>query len=454
MRIHLIAIGGAVMHNLALALHQMGYEVSGSDDEIFDPAKSRLANKGLLPEKAGWFPSKITSDLDLVLLGMHARQDNPELLEAIKKNIPVQSFPEFLYENSRNKTRVVIGGSHGKTTTTSMIMHVLKQLDIDFDYMVGSSIDGFENMVRLSKNAKLAVFEGDEYLSSPIDRRPKFHLYKAHIGMITGIAWDHINVFPTFANYLEQFSVFLETMENGGRLIYFEKDESLKKIVANCKKNIELVPYREHDAVNRENRTYLITEEGETPLEVFGKHNLQNLNGALQVCRALKISDLDFYRAISSFGGAARRLQKIRENNDSAIFIDFAHSPSKLKATVNAVKEQFPGRKLIACMELHTFSSLNKNFLPQYENCMIDADEAVVYYSLHTLEHKKLPPISKDEIHAAFKSGQLQVMNQAEEFKDFVHQLKLKNTNLLLMSSGNFSGINFKELASELIPEV
>lgn len=454
MRIHLIAIGGAVMHNLALALHQMGYEVSGSDDEIFDPAKSRLANKGLLPEKAGWFPSKITSDLDLVLLGMHARQDNPELLEAIKKNIPVQSFPEFLYENSRNKTRVVIGGSHGKTTTTSMIMHVLKQLDIDFDYMVGSSIDGFENMVRLSKNAKLAVFEGDEYLSSPIDRRPKFHLYKAHIGMITGIAWDHINVFPTFSNYLEQFSVFLETMENGGRLIYFEEDENLKKIVANCKNNIELVPYREHDAVKRENRTYLITEEGEIPLGVFGKHNLQNLNGALQVCRALKISDHDFYRAISSFGGAARRLQKIRENNDSAIFVDFAHSPSKLRATVNAVKEQFPGRKLIACMELHTFSSLNKNFLPQYENCMIDADEAVVYYSLHTLEHKKLPPITKDEIHAAFKSGQLQVMNQAEEFKDFVHQLKLKNTNLLLMSSGNFSGINFKELAGELIPEV
>ena len=453
MRIHLIAIGGAVMHNMALALYHKGYKVSGSDDEIFDPAKSRLEKHGLMPKKWGWFPEHITADIDTVIVGMHARIDNPELLKAKELCLNIVSFPEYLYENTKDKTRVVIGGSHGKTTTTSMVMHVLKHQEIDFDYMVGAQIEGFETMVRLSHDAKVAIFEGDEYLSSPIDRRPKFHLYKPHIASISGIAWDHINVFPTFENYVEQFSVFAQDIEPSGCLIYYRHDVHLRKIAKTVRADIETIPYEAHQNKLLNGKTILLSENTEIPIEVFGQHNLENICCAKHICAQLGISDGNFYQAISSFKGAAKRLQLLKENECAQVYLDFAHSPSKLKATTTAVKEQYPSRELIACMELHTFSSLTAGFLSHYKNCMQKADKAVVYFDRRTLAHKKLAPISKEQVKTAFGGDNLVVMDDAQQFRDFVSNLKLKDKNLLLMSSGNFSGINFKELASDLIPD-
>lgn len=453
MKVHLIATGGAVMHNMALALHDKGYEVSGSDDEIFDPAKSRLEKQGILPEKWGWFPEKITSDIDIIILGMHARQDNPELLRAQELGLKIYSFPEYLYENCKDKTRVVIGGSHGKTTTTSMVMHVLKFAGVDFDYMVGAQIEGFDRMVKLSHDAKIAIFEGDEYLSSPIDMRPKFHLYKPHIASISGIAWDHINVFPTFENYVEQFSIFVDIIEKDGTLVYYQNDEILNVIAAKARQDILKIPYIAHPHNLENGVTFLKDKNREYPIHVFGTHNLENISCAKLICQQLGLSDEVFYQAITQFSGAAKRLQLLKENSHSQVYLDFAHSPSKLKATTSAVKEQFPNRVLIACMELHTFSSLNGEFLEHYKNCMEKADLAVVYFDKHTLEHKKLKEISPEQVKLAFGGNNVEVMNNAETFKVFVSNLKLKNTNLLLMSSGNFSGINFIELANHLIPD-
>ncbi|GET20259.1 UDP-N-acetylmuramate--L-alanine ligase [Prolixibacter denitrificans] len=454
MNIHFIAIGGAAMHNLAITLKQKGYRVTGSDDEIFEPSKSRLEQHGLLPDSFGWDVNRITSDLDAVILGMHAREDNPELAKAKELGVKIYSYPEFLYEQTKNKTRVVIGGSHGKTTITSMIMHVLKENNVDFDYMVGAQIEGFDTMVRLSESAKIAVFEGDEYLSSPIDRRPKFHLYQPQIGLLSGIAWDHINVFPTFDNYVEQFREFARLMPDNGHLIYFDGDENLRKIADENASRLKITGYNEHAADVKNGETQLITTEGKhVGLTVFGRHNLQNISGAYIICQQLGVSDEDFYRTISTFSGAARRLERLAETNSMTIFRDFAHSPSKLKATVEAVKQQFPDRKLTAVMELHTFSSLKKEFLPLYKESMEKADEAFVYFSPHTIEHKKLEPITTDQVREAFGRDDLQVFTDSAALFSVLESLPHNHHNLLLMSSGTFSGKDLPGFAQSLTEE-
>jgi len=451
MRVHFIAIGGAAMHNLALALHKKGFHVSGSDDEIFDPSKTRLEQAGILPEKWGWFPSKITTDIDAIILGMHARIDNPELIKAKELNLKIYSYPEYIYEQTKDKTRVVIGGSHGKTTTTSMIMHVLKCNNINFDYMVGAQIEGFETMVKLSEDAKIAVFEGDEYLASPIDPRPKFHLYHPHIALLTGIAWDHINVFPTFENYLDQFEKFINFIKPQGSLIYFDEDQHILKMVQERRDDISYLPYNSHPHKVKDGVSSLITKDGEIELSIFGEHNLQNLKGAHLICKELGLSDEQFYTSIQSFGGAAKRLQTLAQNNQTIVYQDFAHSPSKLQATTKAVKNQFTDRKLVACMELHTFSSLKEEFLPEYRNCMALADVAMVYFNPKTVEHKKLKAITTKQVHDAFGGTNLKVYTDSQELLNDLMQLNFEKANLLLMSSGNFSGLNLKELANQLV---
>ena len=382
-KVHFIAIGGAAMHNLAIALHKKNtYKVTGSDDDIFEPSYSRLKEHGLLPSKFGWFPERIHNNLDAVILGMHARPDNPELVRAKELGLKIYSFPEYLYEQTHSKTRIVIGGSHGKTTTTAMILYVMKKVNFKADYMVGAQIEGFENMVSLSDDARVAVFEGDEYLTSALDPRPKFHLYKAHIGILTGIAWDHINVFPTFENYVEQFRLFVESMELQGRLIYYEDDPNLKNIAKNTSRiDIVSFPYKTPKYEIRDGKTFVKIRDGMMELKIFGEHNLQNMEAARLACKQVGIMDDKFYEAIADFPGASNRMQKVVEKSDKVAFKDFAHSPSKLQATVQAVRKQYPGRKVIACMELHTFSSLTEEFLPQYAGSMAEADTAFVYYS-------------------------------------------------------------------------
>lgn len=450
MRVHFIAIGGSAMHNLAIALHEKGFQVTGSDDEIFEPSRSRLLKHGLLPKTMGWQPELITPELDAIILGMHARKDNPELLRAQELGLKVYSYPEYLYEQTKEKTRVVIGGSHGKTTITSMIMHVLKTLALDFDYMVGAQIEGFDTMVRLTKEAPIAIFEGDEYLSSPIDLTPKFHWYKPHIALLSGIAWDHINVFPTWDNYVEQFAIFARSIEPGGKLIYFEGDENLAAI-ANSIHQAQTLDYKGLPARNEDGTT--IVEQAGTayPLMVFGDHNLQNIEGAMLVCQQLGIKPEDFLTAITSFKGAAKRLQVLKKNNGSTIFLDFAHSPSKLKATTAAVKKQYPNRKLVACMELHTFSSLNKDFLPEYHKAMQEADEAIVFFNPEVVKHKKLPPFEKSDVEKAFDQDNLTVFTESAALVNHLTAHQWPNTNLLIMTSGNFSGVDLAALANELI---
>lgn len=451
MNIHFIAIGGAAMHNLALALHKKGETVTGSDDEIFDPARTRLAAQGLLPESEGWHPERITRDLDAVVLGMHARGDNPELLRAKELGLRIYSYPEFLLEQTLNKTRVVVGGSHGKTTVTSMILHVLKQLRRPFDYMVGAQIEGFDTMVGLSDEARIAVFEGDEYLTSALDHRPKFHVYRPHIAAVTGIAWDHINVFPTFENYVEQFRLFSQMIERDGKFIYFENDPNLTDIAEHLRSDLTPIPYGTHPYQVLEGKTWLQTKNGDVPLHIFGEHNLQNIKAAHLVCRQLGITDKDFYGAISSFRGAAKRLQVLAETDDCTIFQDFAHSPSKLKATVKAVRQQFPGRQLTACMELHTYSSLTADFLPEYKDSMVDAHQSFVYYNPKTIEHKQLSPITPEQVALAFGGRQVTVFTDSAELVKTLKTLDYHGRNLLLMSSGNFDGLNLKALALEIL---
>jgi len=450
-RIHFIAIGGAAMHNLALALHEKGYVVTGSDDEIFEPSKSRLKAKGLLPEEFGWFPEKIDNDIEAVILGMHARADNPELLKAKQLGLNIYSFPEYLYQQTQDKIRVVIGGSHGKTTITSMILFVLKKMNISFDYMVGAQIEGFDTMVGLSENARIAIFEGDEYLTSPIDLRPKFHLYNPHIALLSGIAWDHINVFPTFENYVEQFRKFSTMIEKDGKLIYFDGDENLCDIAENVREDITAIPYNTHSHKIENGKTFLTSKYGDFPLHVFGEHNLQNINGAKIVCNQLGVKDKDFYTAISEFGGAANRLQKIAETENSVAFKDFAHSPSKLKATVSAVKRQFPERELIACMELHTFSSLTETFLPEYKDSMKDADAAFVYFNPQVIEHKKLKEITPEEVKNAFGGNNITIFTDSQQLQSALKAIDFQNKTLLMMSSGSFDGMNVEEFAKSCL---
>lgn len=451
MRVHFIAIGGSAMHNLAIALHKKGFEVTGSDDVLFEPSVSRLSKYGLLPQENGWFSERVTPDIDAVILGMHARIDNPELVKAQQLGLKVYSYPEYIYEQSKEKLRVVIGGSHGKTTITSMILHVLQAAGKDFDYLVGAQLEGFETMVKLTKEAPVIVIEGDEYLASPIDRRPKFHLYKANIGVISGIAWDHINVFPTFENYTDQFKIFIETIQPGGKLIYSETDDVLNKVVAEDSADIEKLPYSLPQYVIDNGITTIIAGEKRYPLQVFGDHNLLNMEAARLVCESLDIKTDDFYNYITTFKGAARRLELVGKNDNANIFKDFAHSPSKLEATIHAVKAQFPHRKLIACIELHTFSSLNKDFLAQYAGTMDEADVAIVFIDKKTFEQKQMEPYPAETVKAAFAKDDLTFFNNPAALSAELEKLDMANSNLLMMSSGNFGGMDLIELKNKIL---
>lgn len=451
MKVHFIAIGGSVMHQLALALHKKGYTITGSDDEIFEPASSNLAKAGLLPATMGWDPDRITPDLDAVILGMHAKQDNPELQKAISLERRIYSFPEYIYQESVNKTRVVVGGSHGKTTTTSMIMHVLKQNDRDFDYLVGARLDGFDQSVNIT-NAPVIVCEGDEYPASVIEKRPKFHFLFPHIAILTGIAWDHINVFPTFENYLEQFIIFIQKIEPGGLLIYNDTDPVLKKLVLDHQRpDLRYQPYGIPEHRIAHGVTTLRIGQEEDLLNVFGDHNLLNLHAAWYACAELGISEAAFVHAVASFTGAAKRLEIVAVGSESVVFRDFAHAPSKVKATINAVKQQFPNRKLIAVLELHTYSSLNATFMEEYRGAMDKADEAVVFYSTHALELKRLPPLSPEVVQQGFGKPGLQVLNNKDALMDWLRSQSYQNANLLLMSSGNYDGADMLTFAREII---
>ncbi len=452
MHYHFIAIGGSAMHNLAIALHLKGEKVTGSDDEIFSPSKERLSKYGILPMQTGWSTEKVTSSIDTIILGMHARVDNPELLKAEELNIPIFSYPEFIYEQTKNQTRVVIGGSHGKTSITSMILHVLSKQNIDHNYMVGAQLEGFECMVKLSNDVEIAIIEGDEYLSSAIDRRPKFHLYRPNIAVISGIAWDHINVFPTFENYVDQFNIFANKIDQNGYLIYCQEDKELMKMVQSNTYKCNLIPYKTHPHEIQNNITYLTpNNQFKYPIEIFGNHNLQNLKAAQIVCEKLGVNPEKFYLSIADFKGASKRMELVIKNQNFSFYKDFAHSPSKLKATTLALKRQFPNRTLIACMELHTFSSLNLDFLELYKNTMSAADTAYVYFNKDTIRHKRLDDFSKNDVYNAFGSSNVKVFTSSKDLEKELYSKKWLNSNLLMMSSGNFDGLDFKELGVKII---
>ena len=446
MKIHFIAIGGSAMHNLAIALKLKGFSITGSDDAINDPSRSRLKKYNLLPQKEGWFSDKITSDIDAVVLGMHAKDDNPELLKAREIGLKIFSYPEFIFNQSKDKIRIVIGGSHGKTSITSLVLHVLSTLNIEYDYMVGAQLDGFEVMVKLSDTSKYIVLEGDEYLSSALDLRPKFHLYKPHIALISGIAWDHINVFKTFENYLKQFEIFINSIEKNGTLVYNELDPELKKLVSSNKSNLNYIPYSipKHKIIDGisfidiNNRLYR--------LKIFGDHNLQNISGALNICKALGVESEDFYNAITSFNGASNRLELVYKSSDTIIFKDFAHSPSKVKATTEAVHKQFPNRKLISFFELHTYSSLNPLFLEKYRDTLKHSDECYIYYSEKNMRIKRLEPIDSELIIRSFNHSSLTVIDNYEKLNKKIYDLDLSNSVLLMMSSGKFGGLDIDKI--------
>ncbi|MDQ1163174.1 UDP-N-acetylmuramate: L-alanyl-gamma-D-glutamyl-meso-diaminopimelate ligase [Chryseobacterium sp. SORGH_AS 447] len=442
MKTHFIAIGGSAMHNLAIALKDKGYQVTGSDDAIFEPSRSRLENKGILPETTGWFPEKITSDIDAVILGMHAHQDNPELAKAKELGLKIYSYPEFLYEQSKDKTRVVIAGSHGKTTITSMILHVLNFHQRDVDFMVGAQLEGFDCMVKLTQDNDFMVLEGDEYLSSPIDLRSKFLLYQPNIALLSGIAWDHINVFKTFDDYTEQFRKFVASITAGGVLVYNEEDPEVVKVVEEAENYFRKIPYRtpEYEIVN--GKVHLKTEMGDVPLSVFGAHNLLNMEGARHICHTLGIMDEDFYEAIMSFTGASKRLEKVNRDDQGILYKDFAHAPSKVKATVKAFGEQFKKEKKYGFLELHTYSSLNPVFLEQYDHAMDGLDEAVVFYSEDALKIKRMEPISPELIKEKFKNQNLKVFTNAEDLHAYWNTLDKTQGVYLMMSSGNFGGLD------------
>ncbi|MBN1199107.1 MAG: peptidoglycan synthetase [Bacteroidales bacterium] len=446
MRLHFIAIGGSAMHNLALALHRKGDIVTGSDDEIFEPSKSRLMKEGILPPEEGWYPGRIHQGLDAVILGMHAKADNPELIRAKELGITVFSYPEYLYEQSKEKTRVVIGGSHGKTTITAMILHVLKALGIDCDYMVGAQLEGFDVMVKLTEKAPCMIIEGDEYLTSPIDPRPKFHLYRPDIALLSGVAWDHINVFPTFDHYVEQFTEFIRLISPGGTLVFCDQDPVLQKICRDGRNDLRRFPYGIPEYSIENGVTRLITPYGKYPLQLFGRHNLLNLNGARLVCLQLGVSDRPFYEAIQTFGGASKRLEMLVNEGTFTIYKDFAHAPSKVKATINAVREQYPERTLVACLELHTYSSLSESFLSHYAGAMDEADVAIVYFNPHAVQLKRLPPVTPQQISAGFDLPGLEVFSDSEKLKKRLSEFPKEEVVYLMMSSGNFDGMDLWEI--------
>ncbi len=451
MKIHFIAIGGAVMHNLAIVLSRKGNTVTGSDDKILDPAKANLEREGILPKQIGFFEENITADLDAVILGMHAREDNAELKKAQELGLKIYSFPEYLYEVSKKKLRVVIAGSHGKTTITSMVMHVLKENNYNFDYMVGAKVKGFDTSVKITEDAPIIILEGDEYLASPIHRDSKFLFYKPNVALITGVAWDHVNVFPDYDEYVTQFEKFANSVEEWGFLTWFAEDEELKQIFNHFESKVRTRAYNTHPYVLKGNYSYLQTDFGEISLKVFGEHNLQNIAGAKNVCNELGVTDENFYKAISTFEGAANRLQFVGKNEQTSIYKDFAHSPSKLKATVHAMKHQFTKVELVAVMELHTFSSLNKDFLEQYAGTMDDADIPVVFLDKETFAHKKMPMLEESFVKDSFGNHHLNIFTDKESLQNFLLSQDWNAKNLLLMSSGNFAGMNVEEVSKKIL---
>jgi UDP-N-acetylmuramate: L-alanyl-gamma-D-glutamyl-meso-diaminopimelate ligase len=450
MKVHFISIGGSVMHQLAIALKRKGYQVTGTDDEIFEPSRTNLQKEGLLPTQMGWQPSMITADLDAVILGMHAKDDNPEIQKAKDLGLSIYSFPEYIFQESKQKTRVVVGGSHGKTTTTSMIMHVLKSAQKHFDYLVGARLEGFDQSVNIT-DADVIVCEGDEYPASAIEKRPKFHFLFPHIAILTGIAWDHINVFPTFPFYLEQFIIFINKIEPGGLLIYNETDDVLNKLVnENKRSDIRYQPYGVPQHTINNGKTVVQIDGAESELKVFGDHNLLNLHAAYYACKELGLDAETFVQAISNFTGASKRLEKIGENAETIVYRDFAHAPSKVKATIDAVKQQFPNRRLIAVLELHTFSSLNEKFMEEYHGAMDKADAPVVFYSKHALELKRMPDLQKEVVQKGFAKEGLAVITDKHELESWLKNQAYTNANLVLMSSGNYDGLDVIAFAKDI----
>ncbi len=440
LKVHFIAVGGAAMHNIALDMHAQGHEVTGSDDEIYEPSLSRLRNAGIAPKHFGWYESNITSNIDIVVLGMHAKEDNPELLKARELGLQIFSYPAFVYERSKDKQRIVIAGSHGKTTTTAMIMHVLKKLDVSFDYLVGAQLEGFNRMVKLT-DAPIIIIEGDEYLSSPLDRVPKIHHYKPHITVTTGIAWDHINVFPTFDNYKDQFSLYFDMIEEDGTLIYYKDDEVLNELVEKTVRKVAKLPY---SGLEKNDEMSIVFEGEIYPISIIGNHNLQNLNAARLVCLTLGINTRRFFKAIADFSGASKRLQKLNDTKGRLVFLDFAHAPSKVKATTTSLKEWYGGKKLLAILELHTFSSLNKEFLPQYLDSIASADRAIVFYNKHTLEMKKMPDLDANFIKESFGYTDLEIITDSAVLHEIIVGEEFNDYNILLMTSGNFNQMSLE----------
>ncbi len=447
---HFIAIGGAVMHNLALSMVEKGDKITGSDDEIYEPSRTRLEKAGILPSEKGWFPEKIHPRLDGIILGMHARQENPELSKAQELGVPVYSFPEFIYNQSKDKKRVVISGSHGKTSITSMVLHALKKHQVDFDYLVGAQIDGFDLMVKLS-DAPVIIIEGDEYLTSPLDRQPKFFHYHHHILLMSGIAWDHFNVFPTFKNYTEQFEKLVELTPDGGTFIYCQEDPIVNQLGKGCEiEGVKCVPYKAHPYEIRSGKTFLLTSAGPVEIPIFGEHNLQNLQGALEICRSLGLEDTQFYDAVRTFKGAAKRQEILAHSTNSILYRDFAHAPSKLKATVEAVKNQFPGRRLIAVQELHTYSSLNKNFLYNYAHTFDASDVAIIYLNPKAVSLKKLELMDEETLQYGFQRKDLMLFTDIDLLKEYLESRDYQQTNLLLMSSGNYDDMDLSLLKQKI----
>ena len=451
MKVHFISIGGSVMHQLAIALKRKGYNVSGTDDEIFEPSCTNLQNEGLLPVKMGWQPNLITPDIDAIILGMHAKEDNPEIKKAKELGLPIFSFPEYIFQESKAKTRVVVGGSHGKTTTTSMIMHVLKVAQKKFDYLVGARLEGFDQSVNIT-DAPIIICEGDEYPASVIEKRPKFHFLFPHVAILTGIAWDHINVFPTFSFYLEQFVIFINKIEAGGIIIYNETDVVLNKLVLENKRaDIRYQPYSVPSHTIKNGKTAIDINGFKKELNVFGDHNLLNLHAAYFACKELGIDTQTFVDAISNFTGASKRLEKMAENNSTIVYRDFAHAPSKVKATIEAVKQQYPNRKLVAALELHTFSSLNEQFMSEYKGAMDKADEAAVFYSKHALELKRMPDLPKEVVKNGFEKEGLEVITDKSVLEKWLMERDFKNSTLVFMSSGNYDGLDIAAIANKAV---
>ncbi len=449
MKYHFIAIGGSIMSNLAVSLKNEGHQITGSDDLIFEPSLSLLHSESLLPLQFGWFPDKITESLDAVFVGMHAKADNPELLKAKMLGIKIFSFPEYVYHRSQHKERIVVAGSHGKTTTTALIMHILRFHRFQFDYVVGANVQGFEKNVSFSENSNMIVIEGDEYFTSPTDLKPKFLHYHHHIAVLNGIAWDHANIYPDLDSYLSAFRSLVWNTPKAGALLGFRDDKLVKLLMAESEKSREDVYhayYEPHPARIKDGITQLKTEFGDIGIEIFGEHNLCNISAAQAVCKRIGIRGKDFYTALKGFKGADRRLQPLVKEANTAIFYDFAHAPSKAEATVNAVKMQYPKRKLVACLELHTFSSLSAQFLPQYKNSLKKADVAAVFLNENIFEKKGLPPFSLPTIREAFGRKDIILLQNKEQLEKFIAAQKQSNTNLLLMSSGDFGGFDKSSL--------